>query len=130
MSNSSRTADMDPRKHPSFFKIMPGKAWNDACSHGAFAGSSDDVRDGFIHLSAAHQLAGTLAKYFAGRDDFVLVAYRTEALGGGFALGGRRAAATFPASLCTLANRAALWQRPLPLGPEGAAILDEDWFQC
>lgn len=30
-----------------------------------FGGSSDDVRDGFIHLSTAEQVPGTLAKHFS-----------------------------------------------------------------
>jgi uncharacterized protein (DUF952 family) len=50
---------------------------------GEFRGSADDVRDGFIHLSAAHQVSGTLAKHYAGRADLVLVAIREEALTGG-----------------------------------------------
>ena len=34
---------------------------------GAFAGSADDLRDGFIHLSTREQLAGTIAKHFAAK---------------------------------------------------------------
>ena len=30
------------------FKILPENDWSDACQSGAFAGSSDDIRDGFI----------------------------------------------------------------------------------
>lgn len=41
---------------------------------GQFAGSADDRRDGFIHLSTAAQLEGTLAKHFVGRDDLHLAA--------------------------------------------------------
>lgn len=41
---------------------------------GRFAGSADDARDGFIHLSTAAQLEGTLAKHFAGRADLHLAA--------------------------------------------------------
>ena len=48
--------------------------------YGRFAGSEDDERDGFIHLSTREQLAGTLAKHFPGEDVHVL-ALETEALG-------------------------------------------------
>jgi uncharacterized protein (DUF952 family) len=47
---------------------------------GAFRGTPDDARDGFIHLSAAHQLAGTLAKHYTGRTDLMLVALDQAAL--------------------------------------------------
>ena len=48
---------------------------------GRFEGSADDARDGFIHLSAGHQVSGTLAKYFAGQSDLVLLAVDPERLG-------------------------------------------------
>lgn len=41
---------------------------------GAFRGSADDMRDGFVHLSTEAQLSGTLAKHFANEHD-VFVAY-------------------------------------------------------
>ena len=53
----------------------------EARGRGRFDGSADDARDGFIHLSARHQVAGTLAKYFAGQRDLVLLAVDPERLG-------------------------------------------------
>lgn len=41
---------------------------------GRFDGSADDRRDGFIHLSTAAQLDGTLARHFADRDDLQIAA--------------------------------------------------------
>lgn len=41
---------------------------------GCYAGSALCRRDGFIHMSTAAQLAQTLARFFAGRDDIVLLA--------------------------------------------------------
>jgi len=41
---------------------------------GSWSGSADDQRDGFVHLSTAEQLAGTLRKHFAGRTDLQLAA--------------------------------------------------------
>jgi uncharacterized protein (DUF952 family) len=115
---------------PLVFKVLPETSWIEACKLGAFAGSSDDMRDGFIHLSAAHQLAGTLNKYFAGRTDLVLVAYRTEALGPALRWEPSRGGDLFPHLYAPLPTAAALWQRPLHLGPDGVAFLEEDWFQC
>lgn len=56
------------------YKVCSRAAWEEACRSGAFAGSADDLRDGFIHLSSGPQVAGTLAKFFAGHADLVLVA--------------------------------------------------------
>ena len=129
MSNSNRQPNGSETSRL-VFKILPAETWLEACCHGAFAGSSDDIRDGYIHLSAAHQLAGTLNKYFAGQTDLVLVAYRTEALGPALRWEAARGGDLFPHLYAPLPTAAALWQRPLQLGPEGLAILEEDWFQC
>ncbi len=46
-----------------------------------FDGSPDDRRDGFIHLSTAEQLEGTLAAHFAGREPLWLAAVDVAAAG-------------------------------------------------
>ena len=63
------------------YKVLKAAEWRDAVETGGFAGSADDLRDGFIHLSTAEQLAGTLRKHFFGQGDLVLVSFRTEDLG-------------------------------------------------
>jgi uncharacterized protein (DUF952 family) len=63
------------------YKICPEAALREARKCGHFDGSADDRRDGFIHLSAGSQVAGTLAKYFAGQRDLVLLAIDPEPLG-------------------------------------------------
>jgi uncharacterized protein (DUF952 family) len=35
--------------------------------------SRDDARDGYVHLSSAQQLHGTLARHFAAQADLVLL---------------------------------------------------------
>ena len=37
--------------------------------------------DGFIHLSAAHQVRATAQKHFSGKADLLLVSVAEEALG-------------------------------------------------
>ncbi len=54
------------------FKILTRQQLAEAQSAGSFNGSPDDLRDGFIHLSTAEQVAGTLQKHFAGRNDMLL----------------------------------------------------------
>lgn len=48
---------------------------------GVFVGAPVDEADGFIHLSAADQVQGTLDKHFSRQDDLLLVAVDLEALG-------------------------------------------------
>ena len=55
------------------YKVCEAAAWVKAVAMGAFAGSADDQRDGYIHFSTAAQLSGTLARHFAGRSDLVLL---------------------------------------------------------
>ena len=51
------------------YKICRASDWREAVAQGAYRGSSDDRRDGFIHLSAGHQLKETAQRHFAGQSD-------------------------------------------------------------
>jgi uncharacterized protein (DUF952 family) len=61
------------------YKIMPRAEWEKIAN--AYDGSADDKRDGFIHFSTQSQLAGTLAKHYAGQTDLVLLAIEADSLG-------------------------------------------------
>ena len=63
---------------------------------GVLSGSSDDVRDGFIHLSTLDQLEGTLRRHFAGEDGLVLLEVRADALPSGLQWEASRGGALFP----------------------------------
>ena len=63
------------------YKICSRAEWDQAVHDGLYRGSADDARDGFIHLSRAHQVKATAAKYFAARTDLVLIAVHANALG-------------------------------------------------
>jgi len=63
------------------YKICPEGALEEARKSGRFHGSADDARDGFIHLSAGHQVTGTLATHFVGQTNLVLIAIDPERLG-------------------------------------------------
>ncbi len=51
---------------PFVYKIVPQWIWSRAGE--TWEGSDHDQADGFIHLSAAHQVEGTLRKHFAGQN--------------------------------------------------------------
>ncbi|ABD09306.1 Protein of unknown function DUF952 [Rhodopseudomonas palustris HaA2] len=63
------------------YKICDASAWREAEEAGVYRGSADDGRDGFIHFSTAEQLAGTLARHFAGQTGLKLIAVDAEGLG-------------------------------------------------
>lgn len=60
------------------FKIFRAEQWAHLQREGEFAGSADDMRDGYIHLSTAAQVAGTLAKHFAGVSGLVIAEVAVE----------------------------------------------------
>jgi uncharacterized protein (DUF952 family) len=63
------------------YKILRAKEWAQLEKHGVFAGSADDVRDGFIHFSTAEQVRGTVEKHFSGNTSLVLLAVEAKTLG-------------------------------------------------
>lgn len=62
------------------YKILSAEEWQAAATRGLFEGSAVDHRDGFIHLSAAHQVRETAARHFAGRAGLVLAAFPEAAV--------------------------------------------------
>jgi uncharacterized protein (DUF952 family) len=110
------------------FKVSTKDAWDMAGMWGVYTGSADDRRDGFIHLSAPHQVSGTLAKYFRGQSDLVIVAFEVQGLANNLKWEASRGGDLFPHYYGNLPATAALWSRPLDLGPEGYPVLDEGWL--
>jgi uncharacterized protein (DUF952 family) len=66
---------------PVIFKIMSRTEWEGAVAAGCYSGSAADLRDGFIHLSATHQVHETWSKHFADQHDLVLVSVATAKAG-------------------------------------------------
>lgn len=103
------------------YKICGRDAWEEARGLGRYAGSADDARDGFIHLSTKDQLAGTLAKHFAGQGDLVLVVLDAGALGAALKWELSRGGALFPHLYGPLEMSAVLSVEPLPPTPDTAS---------
>jgi uncharacterized protein (DUF952 family) len=108
------------------FKVCGAAEWAAAEQAGHYAGSADDARDGFIHFSTAAQLPGTLAKYFAGRDDLLLVAVQAGTLGAALKWEPSRGGNLFPHLYAPLPVSAALWARPLLRRAGGDHVLPAD----
>lgn len=62
-------------------KLLRAAEWASFETQGSFAGSADDVRDGFIHLSTPEQAVVTRKKYFAGEAGLVELTCDADALG-------------------------------------------------
>jgi len=81
---------------PTIYKVCSASAWREAERQGVFLGSADDRRDGFIHFSTASQVAGTVAKHFAGQTGLFLIAIDADALGDGLKWEPSRGGELFP----------------------------------
>lgn len=62
-------------------KLLRAGEWAQFQADGVFAGSADDLRDGYIHISTPAQAPGTLAKWFAGEAGVVALTLDADALG-------------------------------------------------
>ena len=88
---------------------------------GRSAGAPVDLADGYIHLSTAAQVPGTLARHFAGVDGLHLLALDTETLTD-LRWEPSRGGDLFPHLYRDLMTADVLWSRPLPLGSDGHII--------
>ncbi len=78
------------------YKIVTTDEWQQAELAGVFQGAAVDRKDGFIHFSAADQVADTAAKHFTGQSDLLLVAVEADDLGNDLKWEVSRGGALFP----------------------------------
>lgn len=107
------------------FKIANGATWRAACDEGEFRGSADDLRDGFIHFSAPHQVRETAAKHFKGQRDLLLLAFDETRLGEALVWEPSRGGDLFPHLYGALSTSLVLWERALNLDADGIPIFPE-----
>jgi uncharacterized protein (DUF952 family) len=117
------------------YKVCSSVDWCEAKRSGTFYGSPDDRRDGFIHLSTADQLAGTLEKHFSGPDGrgrpgLLLIAFEADALGSSLRWETARNGALFPHLYAPLPTKAAVRETALDVDAAGRHILDGDFGRC
>jgi uncharacterized protein (DUF952 family) len=110
------------------YKICSAAQWREAEYAGQFIGADIDLADGFIHFSAAGQVAETATKHFAGRrdlGDLVLVAVAADRLGAALKWEVSRGGARFPHLYAPLPMTAVRWVKPLPLDAGGRPQLPD-----
>jgi uncharacterized protein (DUF952 family) len=105
------------------FHLCRKDEWEEARSRGAYAGSSQDRQDGFIHFSTAEQLPESARKHRAGQADIVLLAVDPAALADTLKWEPSRRGALFPHLYGSLPIAAVRWAKDLSLGPDGIHIL-------
>lgn len=108
------------------FKIVSAEAWRSAVADGTYRGSGDDRRDGYIHLSAAPQVAATYQKYFENQRDLLLVAFEAAALGPQLKWEVSRGGEHFPHYYGVLQTAMACFEAPISAGLPGLQALLED----
>ena len=116
---------MSEPQSPLVYKLTTVDEWSMAIVTGIFAGSDDDERDGYIHLSAAGQLGETAKKYFSGCEDLCLIAFEAAELGQSLVWEPSRGGQLFPHYYGPLPALSALWVRPVPLDPQGVPIVGD-----
>jgi uncharacterized protein (DUF952 family) len=124
-SSPDRVAPKFGCKVPTIYKICETALWCAAESGGSFSGTEVDRRDGFIHFSAADQVAETASKHFAKQTDLILVAVDAAALGPALKWETSRGGALFPHLYGALPISAVRWARPLPDEVAGRRALPE-----
>ncbi len=63
------------------YKILTAEQWAQFQADGMFYGALVDLADGYIHLSTAEQVQGTLDKHFGGAAGLVIAEVDLPALG-------------------------------------------------
>ncbi len=96
--------------------------WLAAQAAGAYAGSSQDAADGFIHFSTAAQVVESAAKHRAGQSGLVLLAVDASRLGDALKWEPSRGGRLFPHLYGTLPLDAVVRVCDLPLGGDGAHV--------
>jgi uncharacterized protein (DUF952 family) len=126
----SEHAAQDTSDRSRVFKIVSRASWVAAVEAGHYQGSADDRRDGFIHLSTARQVPGTLARHFRGKDDLILVALDAASLGSALKWEPSRGGELFPHLYGPLDVALSEDAWPLLRGGDGLHIVPAEILTC
>ena len=107
------------------YKICNKTEWNEAKEKGVYEGSTDDLRDGFIHLSRASQVKGTLLKHFKDQENLLLIAVDTQKIQETLKYEESRGGELFPHIHGTLEFDAVIWEKDIIKQQDGTFVLPE-----
>lgn len=90
-------AELPPAELPgTAFKVLTAGQWAQFSAEGQFLGAPVDLADGYIHMSTADQLQGTIDKHFAGQTGLMVAEVDLIALGEAVRWEVSRGGALFP----------------------------------
>ena len=72
--------NLEMKKETNVYKILTQEEWLISKKNG-YITTDLDIKDGFIHLSTANQLAGTLYYFFENDEDLILIQFKSGDLG-------------------------------------------------
>lgn len=123
---------MEHSRHQIVYKVCPSSDWATALQQKSYKGSTDDLRDGFIHFSTRTQLPATLARHFSdpatgrGRPGLLLVAIAASRLGPALKWEPARDGSLFPHLYGPLDPALAQSTLELEVGSDGRHVLPGD----
>ena len=101
------------------YKIFRAPEWAEFRDRGETRGAPIDLTDGCIHFSTGAQVGATCQKYFAGARGLILLALESDDFAHDLKWQPSRGGALFPHLYRALRMQDVMWQRDLPLGPNG-----------
>ncbi|WP_372802237.1 DUF952 domain-containing protein [Paracoccus seriniphilus] len=101
------------------YKIFRQTEWEELRRDKTTPGAPIDRQDGYVHFSTRDQVAGTLAKHFAGETDLQLLALEADSLGEDLIWEPARGGDLFPHLYRELRLDDILWSRPITLTARG-----------
>ena len=104
------------------WKILTAEQKDQLLADAAFLGAPVDLADGYIHLSAQPQVAGTLDKHFAGQSGLWLARVHLTALGSAVRWEKSRDGALFPHIYAALPLSAVMALAPLQRATDGTVL--------
>lgn len=107
------------------YKLLTQDEWDIFEMEKIFNGSEADLRDGFIHLSYAHQVQGTAEKHFAGRGMLQLLALDSQAFGEALRDETSRGGMLFPHLYRAIQRSDVIWHHPIMPSEAGLPIIPD-----
>ncbi|USG60772.1 DUF952 domain-containing protein [Sneathiella marina] len=100
-------------------------SWNRAVKEGAYGGTENDLKDGFIHFSTKETVVESAAKHRAGVTNLVLLAVEADDLGEALVWEPARAGVLFPHLYGALDPSKAISVIELPLGADNLHVFPD-----
>ena len=107
------------------YKVLTDEQMAAFLAVGSLAGAPVDLADGYIHLSTAEQLAGTVDKHFAGQSGLHIAAVDLTALAAVVRWEPSRGGQLFPHIYAALPYSAVIAHGPLLRNAAGGILLPD-----